>query len=103
MKKEIEKLLASENGRLEINSMFELHRWQKDALGNKVNELTLELRNINNVNYNIVCIVHIAGRTYTRIMKEIESNMRILIEELEERLISNVRTGYLENPKIKGE
>ena len=41
MKKEFKKLLSMENGYMRINKIAWLHRWNLDALGNKVDKLVI--------------------------------------------------------------
>lgn len=92
MKREIEKLLKSENDTLELNSMFELRRWQKDALGNKVDNMELELKRINGVEFSKS--VPIINREYMPIIQELNLKMRYILDNLEEEIVRDLICGY---------
>ena len=91
MKKQILKLLNEENGRLKINKICSLHRWQKDGLNQKVDRLEIEFSLLSVSDKSI----EIEERDFKEIIKRIEKEQTIFMKEITEKLNSNLRCGYI--------
>lgn len=94
MKKEMMELLNSENGTFRINNVSYLKRWQKDALGNKVDRLTLEFDNINNVCFSLYDR-EIKSRDYDGIIEESKEITNRFFKEVSDTLTKNLGAGYI--------
>lgn len=92
MKKEIEKLLSSENDSLRLNEYCILKRWKKDALNQKVDRLVIEFNNYYG-KYNK--IVEIESRNYSEIIKLIENEIKKFFLELGNNLSKDFKNGYI--------
>lgn len=93
MKKELMNVINSEDGTFKLNKISYLRRWTKDALGNDVDELTLEFNNINNVCYSIADR-KIKSRDYEGIIEECEEITKRFFEEVSRKICSDLRAGY---------
>lgn len=93
MKKEILKLLKSEQGTLKVNEICYLRRWTKDGLGQEVDGLNLEFYTINNVSHSIYPTT-IVSRDWNKIVEEVEQLNKLFLEELQRTLCKNIRVGY---------
>lgn len=91
MKKEIINLLKKEEGKLKINNNFQLNRYTKDALNEKVDVLRLEGNLINVFAYS----KEIKAREFSEIKEEIEAAMKEALEEYTEKLLKDFKNGYL--------
>lgn len=92
MKKEIKKLLASENNNLRLNEYCFLKRWQKDALNQNVDRLVLEFKNYYG-KYNKV--VEIESRNYSEIIELVENEIKNFFLELGDNLSRDFKNGYI--------
>ena len=63
MKKELLKILDSEDATFRLNNISYLHRWTKDALGNDVDRLELEFDHINGTCFSCMMLLE-ANTTY---------------------------------------
>lgn len=91
MKKEILKLLESQNERLKINNFCCLHRWQKDALNQTVDYLEIEFSGIS---YNQKT-VEIEERGWQDIVERVQKEQTKFFNELSVTLNSDLKNGYL--------
>ena len=76
MKKQIINLVNSEEGVFTLNNIAYLRRWTKDALGNPVDRLQIEFKNINGVNFAIYD-AEITHRDYEGIIKECDEKIKL--------------------------
>lgn len=94
MKKEILELVSNQNsGYFRINNISVLHRWTKNGIGDKVDELALNFDNINGVNFSPSSI-RIKSRDYDGIIAECEEATRLFISEVTKSLCKDLRAGY---------
>lgn len=93
MKKEIMNLLNSTEGTFRINNISYLKRWTVDALGRKVDRLTLEFDSINGVRFSIYD-TEIIARDYAGIIAECQELTTRFLAEVEETLFKNLGAGY---------
>ena len=91
MKKEINLLLASEDGELKINEMFRLRRWTKDALGNRVDMLKLETTQYGRYDKS----VKIEARDINGIIAEVESKIAQTMKDISEEMCARWKGGLL--------
>ena len=92
MKKEIIKLVKSDDGIFKLNNICCLRRWTKSALNEDVDKLALVFLNINNVNYG--GIYYITARDYDGIIKECETAINQFLKNVSDRLIVDLEAGY---------
>lgn len=93
MKKEILKLMQSNEGTFKINNICYLRRWTKDGLGNDVDKLKLEFNTINDVRFSIYP-TDIKSRNYEDIIQEVDILIKQFTKELQEELCKNLKAGY---------
>ena len=93
MKKEIMNLVNSEEGTFRINNISYLKRWTKDAMGCKVDRLTLEFDSINHVRFSIYN-TEIIARDYEGIIAECQELTTRFLAEVERTLFKNLGAGY---------
>ena len=93
MYKEIKELVKAKEGYFRINHISVLRRWTEDAMGQKVDMLVLDFDAINGVNYSKR--VGIISRDYVGIQTECEEATRKFMEEVTEKLVSNIICGYV--------
>ena len=93
MKKELLKILDSEDATFRLNNISYLHRWTKDALGNDVDRLELEFDHINGTCFSLYD-GNIKRRDYDWIIRESQEITQAFFTEVSHRLCSNLRAGY---------
>lgn len=93
MKKEIIRLVNSEEGSFRLNNISTLRRWTKDGLGKDVDRLELDFDCINNVCFSI-CDCEIESRDYDGIIKECQEITERFLEEVTRSLVNDMRAGY---------
>lgn len=97
MKKELNQLLAQDNGTLQINELFALKRWklhkETDILGRDGEYLELEMTN--KYGKTRSGSIRIESRDTAGIMKEVEKAMAEMMDELKNTLIKSWNGGYL--------
>ena len=94
MKKEIENLLRSENGVLSINNMFYLKFNKFNALQNEVNNLTINLKIVNNHEFSVEP-KQIKSRDLAGILLEINIFIDETMNVLKNNLIKYLNGDYL--------
>lgn len=92
MKKEIIKLINSEEGTFRLNNISRLNRWTTNALGEKVDELTINFDNINGVNFGLS--VKIKSREYDGIIAECQKATTSFLTAVALELNKNMESGY---------
>ncbi|MBO7713961.1 MAG: hypothetical protein J6S85_10355 [Methanobrevibacter sp.] len=93
MKKEIMKLVKSEEGTFRLNNISTLRRWSKDGLGNPVDKLVLDFESINHVCFGI-CDTEIHARDYDGIIAECQEITTRFLDEVARSLKNDMRAGY---------
>lgn len=93
MKKNIIKLLQSDNGVYRLNNISYLVRWTNDGLGNEVDYLTINFENINGVNYGFSFYI-IKARDYDGIIAECEKATNKYLTEVAKRITKDLKAGY---------
>ena len=94
MKKEILNLIESNEGEFVLNNISYLRRWKKSAIGESVDKLVVEFENINNVNFGMASR-EIVSRDYNGIINEITIATKEYLQEVSNRLCSNLKCGYI--------
>lgn len=94
MKKEILSLIESNEGKFVLNNISYLRRWKKSAIGENVDKLVIEFENINNVNFGVAS-KEIVARDYNGIINEITIATKEYLQEVSNRLCSNLKCGYI--------
>lgn len=94
MKKEILNLVESDEGEFVLNNISYLRRWKKSAIGESVDKLVVEFENINNVNFGMASR-EIVSRDYNGIINEITVATKEYLQEVSNRLCSNLKCGYI--------
>ena len=92
MKKEIMKLVKSEEGTFRLNNISRLYRWTTSALNEKVDCLTIEFDNINNVNFGLS--ENIESRDYDGIIAECQKATTSFLTAVALELNKNMENGY---------
>ena len=93
MKKELLKILDSEDATFRLNNISYLHRWTKDALGKDVDRLELEFDHINGACFSLYDR-NIKSRDYDGIIRESQEITQAFFTKVSHRLCSNLRAGY---------
>lgn len=91
MKNKINELLSKKDGFLSINKICNLHRWQKDGLGQNVDKLSIEFSLISSFDK----IIEIDERNYKEIIKRIEKEQSFFLDEIKNKLNVDLRNGYI--------
>jgi hypothetical protein len=94
MKKEILNLVESDEGKFTLNNISYLRRWTNSAIGENVDKLVVEFENINNVNFGVAS-KEIVARDYNGIINEITIATKEYLQEVSNRLCSNLKCGYI--------
>lgn len=94
MKKEILNLVESNEGEFVLNNISRLRRWTNSAIGENVDKLVIEFENINNVNFGVAS-KEIVARDYNGIINEITIATKEYLQEVSNRLCSNLKCGYI--------
>lgn len=94
MKKEILNLIESNEGKFVLNNISYLRRWTNSAIGENVDKLVIEFENINNVNFGVAS-KEIVARDYKGIINEIKVATREYLQEVSNRICSNLKCGYI--------
>lgn len=94
MKKEILNLVESDEGEFVLNNISYLRRWTNSAIGENVDKLVIEFENINNVNFGVAS-KEIVARDYNGIINEITIATKEYLQEVSNRLCSNLKCGYI--------
>ncbi len=94
MKKEILNLVESNEGKFVLNNISYLRRWTNSAIGENVDKLVVEFENINNVNFGVAS-KEIVARDYNGIINEITIATKEYLQEVSNRLCSNLKCGYI--------
>lgn len=94
MKKEILNLVESNEGEFVLNNISYLRRWTNSAIGENVDKLVVEFENINNVNFGVAS-KEIVARDYNGIINEITIATKEYLQEVSNRLCSNLKCGYI--------
>lgn len=94
MKKEILHLVESNEGKFTLNNISYLRRWTKSAIGENVDKLVVEFKNINNVNFG-KSSKEIIARDYDGIINEITIATKEYLQEVSNRLCNNLKCGYI--------
>ena len=92
MKKEIMKLVKSEEGQFRLNNISWLYRWTTSALNEKVDCLTIEFDNINHVCFG--SHVYIESRDYDGIIAECQKATTSFLTAVALELNKNMKNGY---------
>ena len=97
MKKEIKELLEQKDGFLQINELFQLHRWvleeNTDVLGRNGDYLELEMTN--KYGKTRSGSVRIESRDVQGIMQEVSDAMEKMMDEFKNTLVRYWNGGYL--------
>lgn len=94
MKKEILNLIESNEGEFVLNNISHLRRWTNSAIGENVDKLVIEFENIDNVNFGVAS-KEIVARDYNGIINEITIATKEYLQEVSNRLCSNLKCGYI--------
>lgn len=94
MKKEILNLVESNEGKFVLNNISYLRRWTNSAIGENVDKLVVEFENINNFNFGVAS-KEIVARDYNGIINEITIATKEYLQEVSNRLCSNLKCGYI--------
>lgn len=94
MKKEILNLVESNEGEFVLNNISYLRRWTNSAIGENVDKLVVEFENINNVNFGVAS-KEIVARDYNGIINEITIAQKEYLQEVSNRLCSDLKCGYI--------
>nr|DAL18354.1 MAG TPA_asm: hypothetical protein [Caudoviricetes sp.] len=94
MKKEILNLVESNEGEFVLNNISYLRRWTNSAIDENVDKLVVEFKNINNVNFGVAS-KEIVARDYNGIINEITIATKEYLQEVSNRLCSNLKCGYI--------
>lgn len=95
MKKEIENLINSENGKIDINKCCVLYRWTENALGDPVDCLHVEFNIIGKPDY----VFPIKSREWRKIVEEIAEAQTIAFQKMAEKLNKELENGYIKGGK----
>ena len=98
MKKEIENLLASSNATLKLNQFAYLHRWQKDALGNRVDRLTVCVSLIAKP-HDFCCEIN--SRDCAGIIREASVAVAMGFGQVAGKLATEMENGYIDGTLIE--
>lgn len=93
MKKEILDLIKSDEGQFTLNNISYLKRWTKSGIGENVDKLVIEFKNINNVNFGYSS-KEIASRDFDEIINEITIATQEYLQEVSNELCRNLKNGY---------
>lgn len=93
MKKEILDLIKSDEGQFVLNNISHLKRWTKSGIGENVDKLVVEFKNINNVNFGYSS-KEIVSRDFDEIIKEITIATQEYLQEVSNELCRNLKNGY---------
>nr|WP_294371228.1 hypothetical protein [uncultured Ruminococcus sp.] len=94
MKKEILHLVESNEGKFTLNNISYLRRWTKSAIGENVDKLVVEFKNINNVNFG-KSSKEIIARDYDGIINEITVATKEYLQGVSDELCNNLKCGYI--------
>lgn len=92
MKKEIMNVITSESAELKVTPFGLLRRNRKDAIGNPVDKLWLDVK----TKETALVIYEIKSRNYDEVIEEIELAIRDYFERLTERTCKALRNGRLD-------
>ena len=92
MKKEIIKLVNSEEGTFRLNNISRLRRWTTSALNEKVDCLFIEFDNINHVHFGLS--EKIESRDYDGIIAECQEATTSFLTAVALELNQNMENGY---------
>lgn len=87
-------MIESNEGEFVLNNISYLRRWKKSAIGENVDKLVVEFENINNVNFGVAS-KEIVARDYNGIINEITIATKEYLQEVSNRLCSNLKCGYI--------
>lgn len=93
MKKEILDLIKSDEGQFVLNNISYLKRWTKSGIGENVDKLAVEFKNINNVNFGYSS-KEIFSRDFDEIITEITIATQEYLQEVSNELCRNLKNGY---------
>lgn len=91
MKKEIEKLINSEDAFLNINPFCTLHRWTKSAIGEQTDSLTATFHVLSSADR----VVNIENRDWVGIVEAIGDAQEEFFSEIAKKLNSDLGAGYI--------
>lgn len=94
MKKEILHLVESDEGEFTLNNISYLRRWTKSAIGENVDKLVVEFKNINNVNFG-KSSEEIIARDYDGIINEITIATKEYLQRVSDEFCKNLKCGYI--------
>lgn len=94
MKKEILNLIESSEGEFVLNNISYLRRWKTSAIGENVDRLEIEFKNINNVNFGMTS-KEIIARDYDGIIDEATTATKEYLQEVSDKLCRNLKSGYI--------
>lgn len=95
MKKKIENLINSDNGKIDINKCCVLYRWTKNAIGDPVDCLQVEFNIIRKPDF----VSSIKSREWRKIVEEIAEAQTIAFKRISERLNKELENGYIKGGK----
>lgn len=96
MKKEIERLINSDNAMININRYCRLERWTRDAVGNEVDKLAV-IFSITHVND---FTAEITARDWKGVVAEIRSSIAAAFSKAASEYAKQLDNGYLPNAGI---
>lgn len=91
MKKEIETLLKKDDGYLKLSNWCTLHRWTKDAFGNKVDCLQAEFSILHAYDFT----GKINSRDWQGIIAEVQEFHKVAFSQAGETLANELKGGYI--------
>lgn len=93
MKKEIMELLQKDDGYFDLNKHSYLERNSRNAMGERVDELSIVFHQINGIYYT-PSIFKISARDYEGIIKECASATEAFFTEVSKRTVKELFAGY---------
>lgn len=91
MKKEIEKLLKSEDAYLKLNKFCTLHRWTQNAFGERVDCLEAQFSVLSEFDY----IEMVKSRIWREIVDEVCELQQKVFKVVGETLSKELKNGYI--------
>ena len=87
-------MVESNEGEFVLNNISHLRRWTKSAIGENVDKLEIEFKNINNVNFGMAS-KEIVARDYNGIITEITIATKEYLQGVSDELCKNLKCGYI--------
>lgn len=91
MKKEIEKLLKSEDAYLKLNKFCTLHRWTKNAFGEQVDCLRAEFSILHEFDH----LKELTARDWRGIVEQVCELQQKVLKVVGETLSKELKNGYI--------